>query len=209
MYYYLHGKLAHLSVDMAVIDCGGVGYLLSISGTTYDAIVKSDAYTPSGDLSDIKVKLYTYQAVREDSIELFGFFTLDECSLFKLLISVSGIGPKAGLAILSALSPSGLVSAIAQGDAKAISRAQGVGLKTAQKVIIELKDKVAKGFDLSGDDVSVQDTGSYVPSSVSQEAIEALCVLGYTNTEAVKAVKNSTGITVEDIIRNALVFLMK
>lgn len=209
MYYYLYGKLAHLQNDMAVIDCGGVGYLLSISGTTYDSIVKSDAYTPSGDLSDIKVKLYTHQAVREDSIELFGFFTLDECSLFKLLIGVSGIGPKAGLAILSALSPAGLVGAIAQGDARAIARAQGVGLKTAQKVIIELKDKVAKGFDLSGETTPVSDTNSYVPTSVSQEAIEALCVLGYTNTEAVKAVKNSSGSTVEDIIRNALLFLMK
>ncbi len=209
MYYYLCGKLAHLQNDMAVIDCGGVGYLLSISGTTYDSIVKSDAYTPSGDISDIKIKLYTYQAVREDSIELFGFFTLDECSLFKLLIGVSGIGPKAGLAILSALSPAGLVGAIAQGDAKAIARAQGVGLKTAQKVIIELRDKVAKGFELSGEDTVVSDTGSYVPTSVSQEAIEALCVLGYTNTEATKAVKNSKGTTVEDIIREALVFLMK
>lgn len=209
MYYYLFGKLAHLQNDMAVIDCGGVGYLLSISGTTYDLIVKSGAYTPSGDISDIKIKLYTYQAVREDSIELFGFFTLDECSLFKLLISVSGIGPKAGLAILSALSPAGLVGAIAQGDAKAISRAQGVGLKTAQKVIIELKDKVAKGFDTSLEDIPDIGTSSSVSTSVSQEAIDALCVLGYTNAEATKAVKNSSGATVEDIIRNALLFLLK
>ncbi len=211
MYYYLNGILTNLSVNMAVIDCGGVGYLLNISGTTYDSLVKKNALTASGDASGVKVKLYTYQAVREDAIELYGFFTESECTLFKLLITVSGVGPKAAMAILSALSVESFAAACAQNDAKAISRANGVGLKTAQKIIIELRDKVAKGFDLSDTDI-LSDTasgGAYVPSSVSGEAIDALCVLGYTTSEATKAVKACSGSTVEDIIRQALTLLMK
>ncbi len=211
MYYYLNGTLAELSASMAVIDCGGVGYLLTISGTTYDALIKKGGMTASGDASGIKTKLYTYQSVREDAIELFGFYTTSECNLFKLLITVSGVGPKAAMAILSALSVESFVAACAQNDAKAISRANGVGLKTAQKIILELKDKVAKGFDMSGDilDSISPAGGAYVPSSVTSEAIDALCVLGYTNAEATKAVKACNGGTVEDIIRQALALLMK
>ena len=133
MYYYLNGTLAHLTPSTAVIDCGGVGYLLTISGSTYDSVIKNGGMTASGDTSGIRVKLYTYQAVREDAIELYGFFTESECSLFKLLITVSGVGPKAATAILSALSVESFVAACAANDAKAISRANGVGLKTAQK----------------------------------------------------------------------------
>lgn len=211
MYYYLNGTLAHLSVNMAVIDCAGVGYLLTISGTTYDTLVKKGGLTASGEASGVKTKLYTYQAVREDAIELFGFYSMNECNLFKLLITVSGVGPKAAMAILSALSVESFISACAANDAKAISRANGVGLKTAQKIILELKDKVAKGFDMSGDVLdSISPAGNaYVPSSVTGEAIDALCVLGYTTAEATKAVKACNGNTVEDIIRQALALLMK
>ncbi len=203
--------LAELSANMAVIDCGGVGYLLTISGTTYDALVKKGGMTASGEASGVKTKLYTYQAVREDAIELFGFYSMNECNLFKLLITVSGVGPKAAMAILSALSVESFVAACAQNDAKAISRANGVGLKTAQKIILELKDKVAKGFDMSGDVLdSISPAGNtYVPSSITGEAIDALCVLGYTTGEATKAVKACNGTTVEDIIRQALALLMK
>ena len=211
MYYYLNGTLAHLSVNMAVIDCAGVGYLLTISGTTYDTLVKKGGLTASGEASGVKTKLYTYQAVREDAKELFGFYSMNECNLFKLLITVSGVGPKAAMAILSALSVESFISACAANDAKAISRANGVGLKTAQKIILELKDKVAKGFDMSGDVLdSISPAGNaYVPSSVTGEAIDALCVLGYTTAEATKAVKACNGNTVEDIIRQALALLMK
>ena len=211
MYYYLNGNLAELTPGMAVIDCAGVGYLLNISGTTYDAIVKKGGLTASGDASGVKTKLYTYQAVREDAIELYGFYTLSECNLFKLLITVSGVGPKAGMAILSALSVESFVAACAANDAKAISRANGVGLKTAQKIILELKDKVAKGFEMSGDVLEniSPSGGGYIPSSVSSEAVDALCVLGYTTAEATKAVKACSGNTVEDIIRQALTLLMK
>ena len=136
---------------------------------------------------------------------------MNECNLFKLLITVSGVGPKAAMAILSALSVESFISACAANDAKAISRANGVGLKTAQKIILELKDKVAKGFDMSGDVLdSISPAGNaYVPSSVTGEAIDALCVLGYTTAEATKAVKACNGNTVEDIIRQALALLMK
>lgn len=211
MYYYLNGTLVELSVNMAVIDCAGVGYLLTISGTTYDTLVKKGGLTASGEASGVKTKLYTYQAVREDAIELFGFYSMNECNLFKLLITVSGVGPKAAMAILSALSVESFISACAANDAKAISRANGVGLKTAQKIILELKDKVAKGFDMSGDFLdSISPAGNaYVPSSVSGDAIDALCVLGYTTAEATKAVKACNGNTVEDIIRQALALLMK
>lgn len=211
MYYYLNGTLVELSVNMAVIDCAGVGYLLTISGTTYDTLVKKGGLTASGEASGVKTKLYTYQAVREDAIELFGFYSMNECNLFKLLITVSGVGPKAAMAILSALSVESFISACAANDAKAISRANGVGLKTAQKIILELKDKVAKGFDMSGDVLdSISPAGNaYVPSSVTGEAIDALCVLGYTTAEATKAVKACNGNTVEDIIRQALTLLMK
>ena len=211
MYYYLNGTLVELSVNMAVIDCAGVGYLLTISGTTYDTLVKKGGLTASGEASGVKTKLYTYQAVREDAIELFGFYSMNECNLFKLLITVSGVGPKAAMAILSALSVESFISACAANDAKAISRANGVGLKTAQKIILELKDKVAKGFDMSGDVLdSISPAGNaYVPSSVTGDAIDALCVLGYTTAEATKAVKACNGNTVEDIIRQALALLMK
>ena len=211
MYYYLNGTLVELSVNMAVIDCAGVGYLLTISGTTYDTLVKKGGLTASGEASGVKTKLYTSQAVREDAIELFGFYSMNECNLFKLLITVSGVGPKAAMAILSALSVESFISACAANDAKAISRANGVGLKTAQKIILELKDKVAKGFDMSGDVLdSISPAGNaYVPSSVTGEAIDALCVLGYTTAEATKAVKACNGNTVEDIIRQALALLMK
>ncbi len=210
MYGYFNGTLAELLPNSAVIECGGVGYLLTISGTTYDALVKNGGVSASGDTCGLKTKLYAYQAVREDAIELYGFFSESERNLFKLLITVSGGGPKAAMAILSCLSVESFVAACAQNDAKAISRANGVGLKTAQKIILELKDKVAKGFGISEEFAGGgSDSVSYVSSSAAQEAIDALCVLGYTSSEATKAVKACGGTAVEDIIRQALALLMK
>lgn len=142
MYYYVKGELALLESDRAVIDCGGVGYLLSITKNTYDELVSGGALTASGDAAEKTVKLFTYYHVREDAAELYGFFTENECSLFKLLIGVSGVGPKAALSVLSALSPSSFIAAVLSDDAKAVSKAQGVGLKSAQKIILELKDKL-------------------------------------------------------------------
>ena len=135
MFYYLSGMLAMASVNTAVVDCGGVGYMLTVSGKTVTSLhAKVGA----------QVKLYTHMSVREDAVELFGFADEEELSVFKLLITVSGIGPKAAIAILTALTPAELNIAVAAGDAKRISGAQGVGGKTAARVILELKDKLPK-----------------------------------------------------------------
>ncbi len=210
MFYYLNGALTLLTASAAVVECGGVGYYLSISGSTYDALVRKGAFDASGNTTGVKVKVYTYLSVTQDGVSLYGFAAESECSVFKLLITVSGVGPKAALAILTAHSCESLAAAIAANDAKAISRAQGVGLKTAQKVILELKDKLAKGFDLAGGDAAGSgSTAGYTPSSAAEEAIEALTVLGYSSGEATKAVRAAGGKTVEDIIRNALALLIK
>ena len=209
MFYYVSGNLTVLDPTFAVIDCAGVGYQLSISTTTYDALARSGGYTATGDASGKKARLYTYLSVTQDAFALYGFYTVEECNLFKMLITVSGVGPKAALAVLSAHSADSFAAAVAANDAKAIARANGVGLKTAQKIILELKDKVAKGFDLAGAPSDVGTGGAYMPSSVAGEAIEALTVLGYSESEAAKAVRASGGATVEDCIRGALALLMK
>ena len=139
MFYYLCGKLTLLKNDVAVIDVGGAGYKLTISGTTYEAMPanRSVKEPPT-------VKLFTYLAVREDGIELFGFATETELATFKLLITVSGVGPKAAMSILSHLTPEKFALAVCTDDKKTISKANGIGPKTAARVILELKDKLMK-----------------------------------------------------------------
>ena len=177
----IKGILEQINEDSAVVDVNGVGFLINIgSGTA--------AELPSpGD----EVKLYTYMAVREDDISLFGFLGRDELELFKMLIKVSGIGPKGAQAILSVMSSKDLRFAILTGDAKSISRAPGIGGKTAQKVILELKDKI-------GDTIGEEGTyaaagggagGRGVMTDERTEAAEALVALGYSQTEAYSAVK--------------------
>ena len=134
MYYYISGQVAHVEPYLAVIDCGGVGYACRTTSYTLSQIKKGD-----------KAKLFTYLSVREDAMDLYGFFSQEELKLFQQLISVSGVGPKAALAILSASSPANLAMSIITGDEKALTRAPGVGKKIAQRVILELKDKLAKG----------------------------------------------------------------
>lgn len=197
--------LAELWRDRAVIDCGGVGYLVTITGKTYEYLLGKNAFDPSGNMTGVKVKIYTYHVVREDASELYGFASSEECELFKSLISVSGVGPKGAVAILSTLSAERLVLAVAQGDAKAISASPGVGLKTAQKIIIELKDKLAKGMDTAGDDIP----GGVPGTGVQAEAVDALVVLGYSKNEASRAVAKCKAASLEGIIREALKLLMK
>lgn len=207
MFYYLNGALAHLEPDKAVIDCSGVGYLLSITKKTYDLLASDGAFAPNGEMSGLAVKLFTYYHVREDAAELYGFYTENECSLFKMLISISGVGPKAALSILSALSVDDFIRAVVSQDARAISQAQGIGLKSAQKIILELKDKLSS-WSVSESDF---DTAAHEPVADNdeiKEAINALTVLGYTRAEATKAVKNAKGTSVEDLIRSALTQLM-
>ena len=136
MFYYISGKLAMLMPGFAVIDAGGVGYRLSISQNTYDSLPRSAA-----DAEKV-VKLYTWMAVREDDVELFGFASETELSSFKMLLTVSGVGPKAALSILSLLTPEKFALAVCTEDKKTIAKANGVGPKTAARIILELKDKL-------------------------------------------------------------------
>ncbi len=206
MYYYLNGALALLEPSKAVIDCGGVGYLVFITQKTYDSLAKSGALSASGESTGLMVKLLTHYVVREDAAELYGFYTENECSLFKMLIAISGVGPKAALAILSVLSPEALIMAVTAQDAKAIAKAQGIGLKTAQKIILELKDKLTS-FNVSLDESFVPETEPDDTDAV-KEAISALVTLGYTRGEAQNAIRKATGTTVEELIRSALNKLM-
>ena len=183
MYYYIKGTLALLAGDTAVIDAGGIGYRLTVTQNTFAALASKLGK---------EAQLFTYLAVRDDAMELYGFASEEEKLFFTKLLSVSGIGPKAAV---SAFTPNQLVSAVQAGDAKMISRANGIGLKTAQKVIIELKGKL----DLSDDTA-----GGALPSAAT-EAVNALTVLGYTRGEAAEAVKGIDGtLALEEIIALAL-----
>ena len=192
MFYYISGTLVTVTTEYAAIDCSGVCYKLMISGTTYSKIATK---------LNSKALLYTYLNVREDIMELYGFSTEEELDCFKRLISVSGVGPKAALAILTALSVEAFISAINSGDARAISAAQGVGLKTAQKVILELKGKLL-----------TTETAEPVANKNedSSDAVNALIVLGYSRQQAVDAIKHCTSAkTVEEKIRDGLKYLSK
>ena len=169
MFYSVRGKLIHTTTTCAVVECGGVGYNCQTTMNTLKQIKLGS-----------EVMLYTYLNVREDAMELFGFATKTELETFKTLISVSGVGPKAGLAILSELSPEQVAMAIATDDIKTITRAQGVGKKLAQRVILELKDKLAKSLG-SADGIPVASAAAAAAVSGNvPKAIEALGVLGYT-----------------------------
>lgn len=194
MIYSVTGKIIHKTADSAVIDCGGVGYLCRTTLSTLSQIGRTgEAAT-----------LYTYLHVREDNIELFGFATEQELNCFKMLISVSGVGPKAGLAILSDTNPEKFALTVATGDYKAFTKTKGVGPKLAQRVVLELKDKITKE-QLSGG-VPAEDIFEAVSEgSNTAEAISALVVLGYSQTEAASAVaKLDTSLAVEELIRQAL-----
>lgn len=170
MFYYLSGTVAHVAPYLAVIDCSGVGYACKTTNYTLSGLKKGD-----------KGKLFTYLNVREDAMELYGFATQEELNLFRQLISVSGVGPKAALSILSASTPANLALSIITGDEKALTCAQGIGKKIAQRVILELKDKLAKGQDLSGAGESYGGSGvTVIPENKLSEATAALAVLGYS-----------------------------
>lgn len=170
MFYYLNGTLEYRDVNTCVIDCGGVGYKLTVSLTTSDSLVNK---------MNQAVKLYTYLAVREDGIELFGFATNEERACFNQLISVSGVGPKAAMSILSTLTPDNFSLAICTEDVKAISKAQGIGAKTAARIVLELKDKISKDMMSAGAKSEVIKTAPTPINSTLSEAAEALMVLGY------------------------------
>ena len=212
MFYFINGKLAHLEREQdrgfAVIDAGGVGYKLTISGTTYDRM------PPHLSVSEPPtVKLYTYMSVREDGIELFGFSSTEELSSFKMLISVSGVGPKVALSVLSLLSPEKFALAVCSDDKKTISKANGVGAKTAARIILELKDKLLKTSFASDDTSSIpgQDISSVSGNSQSirkkiADATDALTVLGYNRAQINSALMSidTNSLSLEEIIKSAL-----
>ncbi len=208
MFYYISGKLAHLENGVAVLDAGGVGYRLTISGTTYDAMPPNRSVdTPP------TVRLYTHMSVREDGIELFGFATKAELEAFKLLISVSGIGPKAAMSILTLLSPEKFALAVCTDDKKTISRANGIGPKTAARVILELKDKLMKSTDLSASDIGGAPVAAVAGKSGGKlhDAMDALLVLGYSRAEAMNVLKDFDieKTELEEIVRLSLKKLMR
>lgn len=194
MLYNVKGILTVSDVNFIVVECGGVGFKCYTTLNT----IKSIGTVGS------EVNVYTHLSVREDAMDLYGFSTLNELDAFKLLITVSGIGPKAAVAILSQLTPDKLALCIASGDAKSITKAQGVGKKTAERVVLELKDKM--GNIAIGEGASVVSAASTVlESSNSAEAVEALVALGYSQSDAAVIVGSmDKSMPVDDMIRLAL-----
>ena len=195
MFYYIKGELVMTDPTSAVVDCGGIGYKMGVSKNTLARLTKRGE----------KVCLYTYFHVREDAVELLGFYTEAELEAFKLLITVSGVGPKAAMAILSVLTPEKFALAVTMGDTKAIAKASGVGSKTAARVVLELKDKISKTLPVD------TETGEVLPESDelvfgnTEEAISALTVLGYSRQEAQTALKGVDPLlSLEDMITAAL-----
>ena len=194
MIYNIRGKLTYIDPQFAVVECGGVGFKCFTSLNTAGNV---------GKLGD-EVNLFTHLSVREDAMDLYGFSTQTELDYFKLLITVSGVGPKAAIAVLSELSPDRLAVAIAAGDAKAITRANGVGKKTAERIVLELKDKMvnASTGEISAAAASAVSAGE---TSASAEAVEALVALGYSQSDAAVVVgQMDKSLTVDEMIRLGL-----
>ena len=193
MFYYVSGTVAEIGPNLAVIDCGGVGYACATTNYTISRLKKGE-----------RAKLFTYLHVREEIFELFGFSSQQELSSFKMLIGVSGVGPKAALAILSSTTPNNLALSIVTGDEKALTAAPGIGKKIAQRIILELKDKLAKeqtSFSSDGP-VPVIAAGG---ANKAGEASAALAVLGYGTPASAAALKGvDMEQPLEEIIRQAL-----
>jgi Holliday junction DNA helicase RuvA len=196
---YIRGTLAEKNEDSAVVEAHGVGYQIFVPVPVLSEL------PPLGE----SVKIYTYFSVREDGMSLFGFLSRQDLAMFKQLIGINGIGPKSALGILSALRPDVLRMAVASGDAKTISRAPGVGPKTAQRIILDLKDKIRPEDVLAGgleESLAVPEEISGV-GQAGKEAVEALTALGYSAAEAagaVKKVKITEEMTAEDVLKGAL-----
>lgn len=199
MLYNLNGRLTVTDVNFIVVECGGVGFKCFTTLNTVKEI---------GKVGD-SVNVFTYLAVREDAMDLYGFASLAELDAFKLLITVSGIGPKAAAAILSELTPDKLALCIASGDAKSITRAQGVGKKTAERVVLELKDKMGSIAVGSTSD-AVSSAASVGTGTDSAEAVEALVALGYSQSDAAVVVGGmDKSLSVDEMIRLGLKQLAK
>ena len=201
MFYYVNGTVAETGPNLAVIDCGGVGYACATTNYTLSQLKKGE-----------RAKLYTHLHVREDIFELYGFSSQAELNSFRMLIGVSGVGPKAALSVLSAATPQNLALSIVTGDEKALTAAPGIGKKIAQRIILELKDKLSKGQLGSAPGESYGGTGvTIIPENKASEAAAALAVLGYSQGEIGLALKgiDLDGLTLEEIIKAALKKMVK
>ena len=197
MYYYVNGTVAEIGPNLAVIDCSGVGYACATTNYTLAQLKKGE-----------KAKLYTYLHVREEIFDLYGFASQAELSSFKMLISVSGVGPKAALAILSSGTPDQLALSIVTGDEKALTGVPGIGKKIAQRIILELKDKLdlQDAFEKKLEN-QVSGAVSSMNSTVKNDAVMALNALGYSSTESLKAVSKvdiAEYMEEEDVLKFAL-----
>lgn len=213
----LYGKIIELSATdcSAIIECCGVGYRVTVTANTISHL-PSPKFSPDGSsVGSDSIRIYTHMAVREDGVELYGFYSSEELKMFRLLISVSGVGPKAAMSILSLFTPGKLALAVTSGDVKAISRAPGVGAKTAARITLDLKDKIAKNFPVfssaeegTEEIQTAADTTS--GSNKLSDARDALSVLGYSRSEIAASMKNiDLSLPLEDIIKIALSVLMK
>ncbi len=206
MFHYISGTLEYLDINYAVLDAGGVGYKLTVSLNTHAKIsgMRAGSARPT-------VKLFTYMAVREDGVELYGFASETELAAYKLLITVSGIGPKAAMSILSQMTPEQLAIAIFSDDKKAISKANGIGPKTAARIILELKDKFKNQIGTDGVDIQEISGAADVDNGKFGDALAALAVLGYSKSEAMSALKNIDvkSLEIDDIIKLSLKKLMR
>lgn len=199
MFYHLNGVVSDIDINLAVIDCSGVGYAVNTTTNTLSHLRLND-----------RAKLYISECIKEDSFELYGFYTLSEKRCFEMLLSVSGIGPKAAQAILCAVTPEGLALAVMNGDDKAITAAQGVGKKIAQRVILELKDKVAKEMSGGVAEMPAVMTQTGGDSKNKSDAVAALMVLGYGAAEINSVLRQMdiSGMQTEQIVKAALKNLM-
>lgn len=196
MFAYIKGKLTYKYNDYIVVETGGVGYMVYTPLSTVQCI---------GNVGD-EITVYTYMYVREDAMVLYGFATHDELSMFELLISVSGIGPKAAISLISSISPSKFGLAVITDDVRTLTSAPGIGKKTAQRIILELKDKIKNENFVAGDIGIEKDSEVGGEDNRRSEAVSALMVLGYTASEAYKAVSDvySEDMDVETIIKSSL-----
>lgn len=193
MIYSLNGEVTHLAQNIIVVECGGVGFECR---STSNAVSRANI----GE----KLKLYTYMNVREDAMELYGFADESELNCFKMLISVSGVGCKVAIAILSDLSPQEFALAVVNDDSKKITRAQGVGPKLAQRIVLELKDKLKKDSSFAMTDIPQINLNAKAGNAVS-EALTALMVLGFTNAQAQKALEGlDTEMSVQKLVKEGL-----
>lgn len=198
MFYSVTGNIVHIDATSVAVECSGVAFRCSCSLNTLKK---------AGNLGS-QTTLYTYLAVREDALELFGFSDTNELDCFKLLIGISGVGPKAALSVLSEMTPDKLAMAVASGDAKAVTKAQGVGPKIAQRIVLELKGKLTAVASDSDDGFDA--AAAVEASDNTAEAVSALQFLGYSKYEAAKAVSAfDKNLSVEELIKKALTVLSK